>query len=164
MSGTSARRLANADALPFRYSEYAAAVEAYVRELQAEEGAGIVDLEPLAAQAQAWKQAALALEQRAAELVGSDEADTRRGKRRLRAINRSFMRQERVLTQSEGLAGRPWFKHMIYAPGKLTGYAAQFLPAIADAITDGDAATANRYRDLTLESLRRATELATAPR
>jgi N-acetylated-alpha-linked acidic dipeptidase len=49
---------------------------------------------------------------------------------------------------------------MIYAPGILTGYAAVFLPAIEDAIKAGDAATANRYRDLTLESLRRATELA----
>ena len=48
-------------------------------------------------------------------------------------------------------------------PGRLTGYAAQFLPAIADAITEGDAATANRYRDLVLESLERATELANRP-
>ncbi len=163
MSGTIAMRLAEADALPFRYSEYAAAVEGYVRELQGQDGAGIVDLEPLMAQAQAWKAAAGALEQRAAGLLGSDELSTRRGKRQLEAINSSFMRQERALTQSEGLAGRPWFKHMIYAPGVLTGYAAQFLPAIADAITDGDAATANRYRDLALESLRRATDLASRP-
>ena len=163
MSGTIAMRLANADALPFRYSEYAAAIETYVRDLQAKEGASIVDLEPLAAQAQAWKEAAAGLEQRASELLASGRADGRRGRRQLRAINRSLMRQERALTQSEGLAGRPWFKHMIYAPGKLTGYAAQFLPAIDDAIADGDAATANRYRDLTLESLRRATELASRP-
>ena len=163
MSGTIALRLANADALPFRYSEYAAAVEGYVRDLQATEGAEIVDLEPLVAQAQAWGAAAAALEARAAELVASGEADTRRGQRLLRRINRSLTRQERALTQSEGLAGRPWFKHMIYAPGKLTGYAAQFLPAIEDAITDGDAATAIRYRDLVLESLQRATELAGRP-
>ena len=72
-------------------------------------------------------------------------------------------RQERALTQSVGLAGRPWFKHMIYAPGRLTGYAAQFLPAIEDAISDGDRTTANRYRDLVLESLQRATDLASRP-
>jgi N-acetylated-alpha-linked acidic dipeptidase len=74
------------------------------------------------------------------------------------------MRQERALTQPEGLAGRPWFKHMIYAPGRLTGYAAQFLPALEDAIKAGDAATANRYRDLVLDSLERATALASRPR
>jgi N-acetylated-alpha-linked acidic dipeptidase len=164
MSGTIALRLANADALPFRYSAYAAAVATYVEELQAMEGAEIVDLAPLLApllaQAQAWGEAATALEGRADELVASDEIDTRRGQRLLRRINRSYKRQERALTQSEGLAGRPWFKHMIYAPGRLTGYAAQFLPALEDAIKDGDRATAELYRDLILESLQRATELA----
>jgi N-acetylated-alpha-linked acidic dipeptidase len=160
MSGTIALRLASADALQFRYSEYATAVEGYVRALQEQEGAEIVDLEPLVAQAQAWKVAASELEQRSGEILASGDADSRRGQRRLRRLNRSLMRQERALTQSEGLAGRPWFKHMIYAPGILTGYAAVFLPAIEDAIKAGDAATANRYRDLTLESLRRATELA----
>ena len=163
MSGTIALRLANADALPFRYSAYAAAVATYVEELQAMEGAEIVDLAPLLAQAQAWGEAATALEGRADELVASDEIDTRRGQRLLRRINRSYKRQERALTQSEGLAGRPWFKHMIYAPGRLTGYAAQFLPALEDAISDGDAATAELYRDLILESLQRATELAERP-
>ena len=163
MSGTIALRLANADALPFRYSAYAAAVATYVEELQATEGAEIVDLAPLLAQAQAWGEAATALEERADELVASDEIDTRRGQRLLRRINRSYKRQERALTQSEGLAGRPWFKHMIYAPGRLTGYAAQFLPALEDAISDGDAATAELYRDLILESLQRATELAERP-
>ncbi len=163
MTGTIALRLADADALPFRYSEYAAAVEGYVRDLQAMEGADIVNLEPLIAQAQAWGTAAAALEQRAAELVASDEIDTRGGQRLLRRINRSLKRQERALTQSVGLAGRPWFRHMIYAPGRLTGYAAQFLPAIEDAISDGDAVTANRYRDLVLDSLQRATDLASRP-
>jgi N-acetylated-alpha-linked acidic dipeptidase len=163
MSGTIALRLANADALPFRYSAYASAVEGYVEDLQAMEGAEIVDLAPLAAQARAWQEAATALEARAAELLASGEADSRRGQRLLRRINRSLKRQERALTQSEGLAGRPWFKHMIYAPGRLTGYAAQFLPALEDAITDGDAATAALYRDLVLESLQRATELASRP-
>jgi Transferrin receptor-like dimerisation domain len=118
MSGKIVLRLASADALPFRYSEYASAIEGYVRELQGEQGAEIVDLEPLVVAAQAWGAAAGALAQRAAELVASDEeAYSRRGQRELRHINRSLGRQERALTRAEGLAGRPWFKHMIYAPG-----------------------------------------------
>jgi N-acetylated-alpha-linked acidic dipeptidase len=161
MSGVAAMRLADADVLQFRYSAYAAEVEGYVRDLQEPQGASqLVDLEPLAAQAQAWGLAAMALERRAAELIASGEGDTRRGQRQLRRINRSLKRQERALTQPEGLAERPWFKHMIYAPGRLTGYAAQFLPALEDAITAGDAVTATRYRDLILDSLERATRLA----
>ena len=163
MSGTIALRLANADALPFRYSEYAAAVEGYVRDLQAMEGADIVDLEPLSPRPRPGGRPRPRSSSVRPSCVASDEVDTRRGQRLLRRINRSLKRQERALTQSEGLAGRPWFKHMIYAPGRLTGYAAQFLPAIEDAITDGDAATANRYRDLVLESLQRATDLASRP-
>jgi N-acetylated-alpha-linked acidic dipeptidase len=159
MSGVAAMRLADADALQFRYSAYATEVERYVRELQEEQGATEL-LEPLAIQAQAWGLAAAALERRAAELLASGEAETRRGQRQLRRINRSLKRQERALTQPAGLAGRPWFKHMIYAPGRLTGYAAQFLPALEDALTAGDAATATRYRDLILDSLQRATRLA----
>jgi N-acetylated-alpha-linked acidic dipeptidase len=161
MSGVAAMRLADADVLQFRYSAYATEVEGYVRDLQEQQGATqLVDLEPLAIQAQAWQLAAVALERRAAELLASGEADTRRGQRQLRRINRSLKRQERALTQPVGLSGRPWFKHMIYAPGRLTGYAAEFLPALADAIEDGDAATATRYRDLIVDSLARATRLA----
>jgi hypothetical protein len=49
---------------------------------------------------------------------------------------------------------------MIYAPGRLTGYAAVFLPALADSIEDGDGATAEQYRGLVLSSLRSATVVA----
>jgi N-acetylated-alpha-linked acidic dipeptidase len=32
------------------------------------------------------------------------------------------------------LPGRPWFKHLIYAPGQYTGYEAKTLPAVREAI------------------------------
>ena len=72
----------------------------------------------------------------------------------------ALMREERLLTQPQGLPGRPWFKHQVYAPGINTGYAAQFLPGIRDALEAGDAATVTIYRDLLLDSLRRATATA----
>ncbi len=70
------------------------------------------------------------------------------------------MREERLLTTPVGIPGRPWFRHQVYAPGINTGYAAQFLPGIRDALDAGDAATVTRYRDLLLDSLHRATEVA----
>jgi N-acetylated-alpha-linked acidic dipeptidase len=66
-------------------------------------------------------------------------------------------RQERLLTAERGLPGRPWFKHQIYAPGRVTGYAAVFLPALDEAIEDSDSSTAEQYRDLLVELLERAT-------
>ncbi len=41
---------------------------------------------------------------------------------------------EQALTAPEGLPGRPWFHHMIYAPGMLTGYGAKTLPGVREAI------------------------------
>jgi N-acetylated-alpha-linked acidic dipeptidase len=75
-------------------------------------------------------------------------------------INRALMRQERALTQAQGLPGRPWFRHQVYAPGLVTGYAVQYLPGLRDALERGDAETTRTYRDLLLDSLREARRLA----
>jgi N-acetylated-alpha-linked acidic dipeptidase len=159
-SGVTALRLANADVLPFRYSDYASAVDGYVAELQeiqrTNPEAAQVDLGALRAAAQAWGAASVALEARAASLVSEDSPRSRL----LRRINRALMRQERLLTTRQGIPGRPWFRHQIYAPGINTGYAAQFLPGIRDALEAGDAATVTVYRDLLLDSLRRVTATA----
>ena len=36
---------------------------------------------------------------------------------------------------ADGLPGRPWYRHVLQAPGLYTGYAARTLPGIDDAIT-----------------------------
>ena len=41
---------------------------------------------------------------------------------------------EQTLTDPEGLPGRPWYRHLIYAPGLLTGYGAKTLPGVREAI------------------------------
>ena len=56
----------------------------------------------------------------------------------LRRVNSALMREERLLTTPVGIPGRPWFRHQVYAPGINTGYAAQFLPGIRDALDAGD--------------------------
>ena len=159
-SGVTALRLANADALPLRYSDYARAVDGYVAELQeiqrTNPDASQVDLGALRSAAQDWGVASMALEARSAALVSGDSPRSRA----LRRINRALMRQERLLTTRRGIPGRPWFRHQIYAPGINTGYAAQFLPGIRDALDARDDATVSTYRDLLLDSLRRVTATA----
>jgi N-acetylated-alpha-linked acidic dipeptidase len=49
-------------------------------------------------------------------------------------VNRLLIESERKLTTAEGLPGRPWFKHLIYAPGQYTGYEAKTLPEVREAI------------------------------
>ena len=41
---------------------------------------------------------------------------------------------EHALTDTRGLPGRPWYRHLIYAPGLLTGYGAKTLPGVREAI------------------------------
>jgi N-acetylated-alpha-linked acidic dipeptidase len=41
---------------------------------------------------------------------------------------------EQALTDPRGLPGRPWYVHLIYAPGMLTGYGAKTLPGVREAI------------------------------
>jgi N-acetylated-alpha-linked acidic dipeptidase len=41
---------------------------------------------------------------------------------------------EQTLTSPDGLPGRPWYRHLIYAPGLLTGYGAKTLPGVREAI------------------------------
>jgi N-acetylated-alpha-linked acidic dipeptidase len=153
--GSAALRLANADIVPLRYSRYATEVLGYVDDLQKVEqqpGAAQVDLAPLRAAAQQWGAATSALEARANALL---EGAGRGGKAR-RRINAALLRQERYLVTAQGLPGRPWFRHQIYAPGINSGYATQELPGMRDAVEQGDAATATRYRDLLVASLRAA--------
>lgn len=43
---------------------------------------------------------------------------------------------EQTLVSTEGLPQRPWYRHMIYAPGLQTGYGTKTLPGVREAIED----------------------------
>lgn len=48
--------------------------------------------------------------------------------------NYMVFRTEREMIREEGLDGRPWYKHHIYAPGFYTGYGVKTLPGVREAI------------------------------
>jgi N-acetylated-alpha-linked acidic dipeptidase len=164
VAGVTALRLANANVLPLHYSDYAAAVSSYVRELQdvaaTTPGASQVELGILLGAASSWRRASKALEANADRLLETDRAESSPAHHAIARINHALMRQERALTTRHGLPGRPWYRHQIYAPGLATGYAVQFLPGLRDALERGDDATVRARRDLLLDSLRTTTRLA----
>ena len=41
---------------------------------------------------------------------------------------------EQTLIHPQGLAGREWYRHMIYAPGLFTGYGVKTIPGVREAI------------------------------
>ncbi len=66
---------------------------------------------------------------------------------------------EGALLLNPGLPHRPWFRHAIYAPGRLTGYAVSVLPGIGDALEAHDAAEVRLQVQALTEALQRAASL-----
>ena len=56
------------------------------------------------------------------------------------------------MTDETGLPLRPWFKHLIYAPGLNTGYAAIVFPGVLDALENSDDATVHAEIDRLVEA------------
>jgi N-acetylated-alpha-linked acidic dipeptidase len=49
-------------------------------------------------------------------------------------INGQIARAEQTLIDPAGLPNRPWYRHLIYAPGFYTGYGVKTLPGVREAI------------------------------
>jgi N-acetylated-alpha-linked acidic dipeptidase len=62
-----------------------------------------------------------------------------------RELNTLLQDMEQHLTDARGLPGRDWFKHLVYAPGMLTGYGVKTLPGVREAIEGGRWAEADEY-------------------
>ena len=65
---------------------------------------------------------------------------------------------EQTVSDPAGLPGRPWFRHLIYAP--LPSYAAETLPAIREAAVRADTAAARAEIVRLEKKLERAAEEA----
>jgi N-acetylated-alpha-linked acidic dipeptidase len=128
--------LAECDYVPLDYAAYAREVQIYLGETQRAARQRKIQIDFTAARdaARAWEKngkAALESARRAAE--SGDKAQLER-------THRALLKVERELLDAEGLAGRPWFKHLIYAPRPT--YKALVLPALTEAIEANDPALA----------------------
>ncbi len=68
-------------------------------------------------------------------------------------INQLLYSSERLLTRKDGLDGRPWFKHFIYAPGYYTGYGVKTIPGVREAIEQKEYAKVNPQIELAAQVL-----------
>ncbi len=159
VSGLMALRLATEDVIPMRYSDYAETTVDLLAELAPDAPAG-TGVEEATQRAREWLRATRALEDRGASL--RLDGVTVRERPAVRQVNRAVLAQEEALTRPAGIPSRPWFKHQVFAPGLTTGYAAQPLPALAEAAEADDAAAFEQASDQLERSLRTATEAARA--
>ncbi|MBI4169505.1 MAG: M28 family peptidase, partial [Acidobacteria bacterium] len=149
--GLMAYRLANADILPFEESAYPSDVRAYLDDLEKNAGRAPAapDLSEVKRALSEWEKAAAALDAGVARAL----AETRPGRRTLAEVNDALMKSERDLLSAAGIPGRPWFRHLIYAP--LPTYAAETLPGVREATADNDPARARAQAAALAAALRR---------
>jgi N-acetylated-alpha-linked acidic dipeptidase len=101
-----------------------------------------LDFAPLQNGAEALSRAAAAYSQAVTAVEANDGVAL--ASPAVASINTTLVQSERALTSPQGLPGRPWYRHLIYAPGLYTGYGVKTVPAVREAIeqhqwTDADA-------------------------
>jgi N-acetylated-alpha-linked acidic dipeptidase len=65
--------------------------------------------------------------------LGEDAVAAKLGTK-LGGLNRELIESERKLTNEDGLPRRPWYKHLLYAPGVYTGYGVKTVPGVREGI------------------------------
>ena len=167
-SATAVIRLADADILPFEFTDFADTMQTYVKELKTllqqkqdeirernkeieegvfqatndprhptvapkrEEVAPFINFAPLDNVITELGKAAEAYK-KAYDEAGA-RGDLAKASASAQELNHLLMESERRLTNPDGLPGRPWFKHEIYAPGQYTGYEAKTIPGVREAL------------------------------
>jgi N-acetylated-alpha-linked acidic dipeptidase len=63
---------------------------------------------------------------------------------KLAALNHDLIESERRLTNADGLPRRPWYKHLLYAPGVYSGYGVKTVPGVREGIEQKNYAEAEQ--------------------
>jgi len=154
--GTIAMRLADADGLPFDYTDYATQVRDFFTEAmrlaRIRNLATSLDDKAMTSAIDDFAKEAERVEKDRQEAVRKGDRD------RLAKINDALMLAERQFIDTRGLRGRAWYKHQIYAPGFYTGYAAQPLTDFRQAIDDRNSANAKDGLERIVEAIKRVTK------
>jgi N-acetylated-alpha-linked acidic dipeptidase len=132
--GVLALRLANADVLPFDFGTYAQHLREFVRDLEKANptARGKLDLAPLQRRTVEFQNAGRELLHEVAKRLARGELSPQG----LAALNRAAMEIERNWLCPDGIPGRPWFKHLLYA-ARYT-YAHLELPGLTEAVEAGN--------------------------
>ena len=153
--GILALRLAGADILPFDYAAYADELLSHLKALQNENKHSTITKnrpERLRTLLREWERIAVDFHRNLAiRLENGELTETAK-------INGKLQGLEQILLSESGLPLRPWFRHLAYAPGLHSGYAAVVFPGIQDALETNDEAEASNQVDQLAEAFQRMIE------
>lgn len=153
--GVEGVRMADADVLPYDYVTYAHEIRSYLdaAKNKAQEDGLALDFGPAEAavtQMSAAAQKAQVLEATPGAAPGP--------------LNSTLRQVESAFINPAGLPNRPWYKHVVFAPGEYTGYAAVVIPGVNEAINAHDAQVAAQQLAALTAALNRATQILGAVR
>jgi len=159
VTGRATLRLANAPRLPWDFKNFADNIALYVRELEEladgmrkstdrtnkllDDGKYAAALDPRKSLGPPAHEAPVPyfnlapLRNALGRLQGAAQAFDKAAEGSTQAgseINELLYTSERLLTRDDGLAGRTWYKHFVYAPGFYTGYGVKTIPGVREAI------------------------------
>jgi len=148
LMGILAMRLASSDVLPFRFSSYASALDYHLQAIERQvvrinrkasvaadaepSDTLVVDFSPVEVAIENFGQAGIELDAAVDQLIARQDSDS------ASAVNDPLMLLERSFLSDDGLPERPWFRHLLFAPGLTTGYGAWPFPELAEAVENRD--------------------------
>jgi len=130
-AGTATMRLADAQILPFEFTNFADTVGNYVDEINKLPKQN-VDLAPLQKSVVKLRQSADGYDRAIRAVFTTGSIDSLKAE--TKELNKLLYQSERTLLSEAGLPRREWFKHQIYAPGFYTGYGVKTLPGVREAL------------------------------
>ena len=138
--GSAILRMADAPVLPFEFGAVARTYRRYADEIEklarGNDTTRALDLSAVRAALARLDSASARYEASLAPLDAMPAAAVAARRRALVAVNELLFRSEQALRDpaGAGLPRRPWFQHLIYAPGFYTGYGVKTMPGVREAV------------------------------
>lgn len=161
-------KAASEPVLPLTFTPYAEAIKDYLDDLRTtvarrkrsqenskRKSFEIPSLRELATAILKFEAAAKTADAATTRLKATAEAA---GAEKLERVNAALTAFERSLLNPAGLPGRPWYKHVIYAPGLTTGYASWPLPGLRQAVLEYDQPMADEQSKVLINRIQAATQ------
>ncbi|KAH8700414.1 putative peptidase, M28 family [Talaromyces proteolyticus] len=77
----------------------------------------------------------------------------------IRSVNEKYKTIERKFLYEDGLDGRSWYKHVVFAPGLWTGYAGATYPGLVESFDAGNVTNAVRWSGIIQERISQVVDL-----
>jgi N-acetylated-alpha-linked acidic dipeptidase len=159
-AGVMMMRLADAEILPFQFTNFAETIHTYIAEIKTLDARQRAQAKELDSEIEEGVYEAIAdpkkkmvtpvkepippylnfapLDNASADLTRASNAYEKAlgesSKQAAPGLNEKLIQTERLLIDAAGLPNRPWFQNLVYAPGFYTGYDVKTLPGVREAI------------------------------